>query len=114
MIRLRRWQKHFSSPPFALRGKHKGGRGMKKLPVIYYGTFREKRVKYFKKYFDEQMVVSTSPKKIQKLGKQGGHYLYLPMVWVKNLGLDKNPEVDILYDDKELVVVPRGQEVGTK
>ena len=38
----------------------------KKYSFVYYGTFRKDRAKYFKKYFDENIIVSTSKKNIKK------------------------------------------------
>jgi hypothetical protein len=38
----------------------------KKYDICYYGTWRKYRVKYFQKYFDDRMVVSTSIKNAKK------------------------------------------------
>jgi len=39
--------------------------GMKK-DILYYGSFRKGRLKYFEKYFDESFIVSTSKRNIKK------------------------------------------------
>lgn len=38
----------------------------KKYDVCYWGTYRKYRIKYFQKYFDERMLLSTSTKNIKK------------------------------------------------
>ena len=39
--------------------------------ILYYGAFRKDRLDYFKKYFDESFVVSTSKKNIKKFEDNG-------------------------------------------
>ena len=46
----------------------------KKYDVCYYGTWRKYRVNYFKKYFDERLIVSTSLKNAKKFMEVGNSF----------------------------------------
>lgn len=45
----------------------------KKTDIIYFGAFRKGRVKYFKKYIDNNFPLSTSKKNYQKYNENGIH-----------------------------------------
>lgn len=60
----------------------------KKYDLIYYGTFRKDRSKYFKKYFqNKQIYVSTSPKNVKR-------YLHLgcDAIWINKLNWTREYE----------------------
>ena len=46
--------------------------------ILYYGAVRSGRVKYFKKYFDQDFIVSTSKKNIEKFEKLGVYACWMP------------------------------------
>lgn len=66
----------------------------KRFNICYYGTFRENRAKYFKKYFNnDNFILSTSPKNFKKFKSIGCKFKPCQkFVWNKNkdtLGLFK-------------------------
>ncbi|NUF49510.1 hypothetical protein [Gilliamella sp. ESL0250] len=57
----------------------------KKHELIYYGTYRKDRAKYFKKYFDENIIVSSSSKNFKQYMQHGCQPKFIEKIkWDKN------------------------------
>jgi len=46
--------------------------------ILYFGAVRSGRMKYFKKYFDQNFIVSTSKKNIEKFERNGIYACWMP------------------------------------
>lgn len=57
----------------------------KEKDLIYYGSFRKNRSKYFKKYFTENLVVSSHAKNVEKFKTAGISANFIPRIdWNKD------------------------------
>ena len=69
--------------------------------VIYYGSYRDNRTKYFMKYFDERMVVSTSKKnKFKFLPYTNGCQFRDKLKWYPYISL-RNYKASLYIEDEK-------------
>lgn len=53
--------------------------------IIYYGSFRSDRCKYFSKYFSDDLIVSSHPKNVEKFKARGINANFIPRIdWSKD------------------------------
>lgn len=70
--------------PLIQRGSHE-----RKYDIIYFGMFRKDRTKYFKEYFDMDMIVSTSTRNILFFKQLGIETRYMhPFYWGQHSALE--------------------------